>query len=158
MRCSERLRALSMNVAQTTAEFVALFSCGLFAGAAAYITFVEHPARIACGSEVAVTEFRPSYKRASVMQASLAIIGFIATLVAWWPRRDIAWLVGGLLLVSVVPITLFAIFPTNRQLFDPGLDLRSAHTTLLLRRWGHLHAIRTLLSVMAFLILLCAVI
>jgi hypothetical protein len=146
-----------MNAVQTATQFVALFSCGLFAGAAAYITFVEHPARLARGSEVAVTEFRHSYKRASVMQASLAMIGFTASLVAWWPQGGIAWLLGGLLLVSVVPITLFAIFPTNRQLFDPGLDVHSAHTTLILRRWGHLHAIRTILSLIAFLILLYAV-
>jgi uncharacterized membrane protein len=143
-----------VNIAQTVAEFVALFSCGLFAGAAAYITFVEHPARVACGSEVAVTEFRPSYKRASVMQASLAIIGFVASLVAWWLQGGVAWLVGGLLLVSVVPITLLAIFPTNRQLLDPSLDVRSTHAAFLLRRWGQLHAIRTVLSVIAFLILL----
>jgi hypothetical protein len=28
------------------AEFIAVLSCALFAGAAIYITFVEHPARM----------------------------------------------------------------------------------------------------------------
>src|SRR5262249_49413384 len=55
-------------------ELVAVLSCTLFAGAAVYVTAVEHPARMSCGTEIAVTEWAPSYKRATVMQASLAVI------------------------------------------------------------------------------------
>src|SRR5438477_5971848 len=51
-------------------EFLALCSCGLFAGAALYVNLVEHPARMSCGIAVALAEFRPSYKRATIMQAS----------------------------------------------------------------------------------------
>src|SRR6266704_5295791 len=40
-------------------EFLALCSCGLFAGAALYISLVEHPVRMSCGTDVAVNEFRP---------------------------------------------------------------------------------------------------
>ena len=36
---------------------------------AVYITLVEHPARMECGTEVAATEFRPSYRREAVLQA-----------------------------------------------------------------------------------------
>lgn len=35
------------------AEFIALLSCSLFAGASVYISLVEHPARMACGVELA---------------------------------------------------------------------------------------------------------
>jgi len=52
------------------AGFIALLSCALFTGAAVYITFVEHPARMQCGVELAAAEFAPSYRRATVMQAS----------------------------------------------------------------------------------------
>ena len=38
---------------------LATLAAGLFAGAAIYITAVEHPARLACGSELAVREFAP---------------------------------------------------------------------------------------------------
>jgi predicted dinucleotide-binding enzyme len=51
---------------------------GLFAGAAIYITAVEHPARLASGTEVALKEFAPSYHRATMMHASLAIAGCAA--------------------------------------------------------------------------------
>jgi len=41
---------------QTIAEFIAVLACGLFTGAAIYINLVEHPARMQCGVEIAVTE------------------------------------------------------------------------------------------------------
>jgi len=35
------------------AEFVAVLTCGLFAGTALYVSLVEHPARMGCGVEIA---------------------------------------------------------------------------------------------------------
>ena len=52
---------------------IAAACAGLFAGAAIYINAVEHPARLGCGNEVALREFGPSYRRATVMQGSLAV-------------------------------------------------------------------------------------
>jgi hypothetical protein len=46
---------------------LATLCSGLFAGAALYISFVEHPARMLCGTTLAITQFAPSYKRATVM-------------------------------------------------------------------------------------------
>ena len=48
-------------------ELIATICAGFFAGAAIYITLVEHPARLECGTELAVTEFGPSYRRATLM-------------------------------------------------------------------------------------------
>src|SRR5206468_5807429 len=48
-----------------------VLACGLFTGAAVYISLVEHPARMKCGVELAATEFAPSYRRATIMQANL---------------------------------------------------------------------------------------
>jgi hypothetical protein len=48
-------------------EILALACTGLFTGAAAYITFVEQPARVSVGTAAAIDEFRPSYRRGSVM-------------------------------------------------------------------------------------------
>jgi hypothetical protein len=39
--------------------------------------------------------------------------------------------------------------PTSRQLLIPGRDLASAETRALLEQWGRLHAVRTLLSLLA---------
>jgi hypothetical protein len=97
-------------------EIVATFASGIFAGAAVYINLVEQPARLSCGAELAVTEWRPSYKRGTLMQVPLALIGALSTLASWWFDSGRAWLVGGLLLLLVIPFTLIVILPTNKRL------------------------------------------
>ena len=136
------------------ALIVAAVCAGAFAGAAIYITAVEHPARISCGNDVALREFAPSYRRATVMQASLAVVGCLAGLWSAWVLGD-AWVgIGALLLGAVVPFTLVVILPTNKQLLDPSLEPSDVRTTTLLIRWGRLHAVRSVLSSVAFVIYL----
>src|SRR6266404_3466528 len=101
-------------------ESVALLASGLFTGAALYVSFVEHPARISCGTRLAITEFAPSYKRGTVMQASLAAVGTLAAIAAWLLGAPSLWLIGGLLLGAVIPFTLIVILPTNNRLLDPS--------------------------------------
>ncbi len=131
-------------------EVLATLCAGLFAGAALYITFVEHPARLECGTELAATEFGPSYRRAAVMQASLAALGFLAAITAWARGAGLAVLIGGVMLAFVIPFTLIVIFPTNKRLLDPGLDRGSPLATQLLVRWGRLHAVRSVASTLSF--------
>ena len=135
-------------------ETIATLSAGLFAGAAIYINLVEHPARMECGTELAIKEFAPSYHRATVVQVSLAVIGFLTAVAVWLIHGDFWWLVGAVLLVAVIPFTLLVIFPTNKKLLDPLLDKNSELASVLLVRWGRLHAVRSLLSLLAFLIFL----
>jgi hypothetical protein len=73
-------------------ESLALLASGLFAGAALYITFVEHPARMQWGTTLAL--FAPSYKRATIMQASLAALGTLAAIAAWLQGAPAPWLIG----------------------------------------------------------------
>jgi uncharacterized membrane protein len=131
-------------------EFLALCSCGLFAAAALYINLVEHPARMSCDVAVALTEFRPSYKRATVMQASLAAVPLVTGIAAWLAGAGLNWLIGALLIGAVIPFTLIVILPTNRRLLDSALNPSSDSALQLLRNWGRLHAIRTMLSLAAF--------
>jgi uncharacterized membrane protein len=131
-------------------EFVSTYCTGLFAGAALYVMLVEHPARLECGTELAVAEFAPSYRRGAVMQALLAALAFLAAVAAWVIDSKSAWLVGAILIVAVIPFTLLAILPTNKKLLAPSLDRNSDSARQLLIRWGRLHMVRTLLSLMAF--------
>jgi len=127
---------------------------GLFCGAALYVNLVEHPARMSCGQELAVREFAPSYRRATIMQVSLALVGLVLGLVAAWRLRD-AWIAtGAVLLGASIPFTLAFILPTNKQLLDPTLHLQSVRVAELLARWNRLHAVRTALSAVAFALLL----
>ena len=133
---------------------LATLAAGLFAGAAIYITAVEHPARLACGSELAVREFAPSYRRATLMQAPLALVGCAAGIVAGWQRSDLVLALAATLLGAVVPFTLAIMLPTNKRLLNPALDARSPAALALLLRWGRLHAIRTVLGGASFVIFL----
>jgi hypothetical protein len=134
----------------TIAMLLATVAAGLFAGAAVYVTAVEHPARVECGQILAIKEFGPSYRRAAVMQGGLAVVGLLAGLVAWYQGSGVGWLVGGVLLGALVPFTLIAIMPTNRRLLDPRLDSSSSEARELLARWGGLHAVRTVVGVAVF--------
>lgn len=136
----------------TITTLVALVAAGLFAGACVYVTVVEHPAWVECGSRFAIKQFGPSTRRAAVMQGSLAVVGLVAGVAAWGQGSGAGWLVGGLLLGAMIPFTLIIIMPTNRRLLDPGLDPDSGEARDLLKRWGHLHAVRTVVGVVAFVV------
>jgi hypothetical protein len=135
-------------------QLLATLCAGLFTGAAWYVTLVEHPARISCGTRLAITEFAPSYKRGAVMQASLAVFGSLSAFAAWLLGASKLWLLGAILLAAVIPFTLAVILPTNKRLLDPLLDQDSELASRLLHRWGKLHAVRSGVSLASFLIFL----
>jgi uncharacterized membrane protein len=135
-------------------ELIATLAATLFAGAALYINVAEHPARMALETRMAVMQWAPSYKRATLLQAPLALLSLVSGVTAWILGAHVAWLVAALLIGTVVPFTLIVVMPTNRQLLDPDRDLASAGTRKLLEKWNRLHAVRTALSLAASIIYL----
>ncbi|MEQ1557765.1 MAG: DUF1772 domain-containing protein [Methyloglobulus sp.] len=133
-------------------QFIAILSVAIFAGAAIYINVAEHPARMGCDTKTAATVWAPSYKRAYVMQASLAVMGFISGLTVWFLKGSILWLLGATCIGAVIPFTFMVIMPTNQQLLAPERDLSSTETRELLVKWGNLHAVRSILSFIALVI------
>ncbi|MDE2365619.1 MAG: DUF1772 domain-containing protein [Betaproteobacteria bacterium] len=105
-----------------------------------------------CDTKTAATVWAPSYKRATYMQAPLAILSLLAGIAAWLLGGGLMWLVGAMFIGLVVPFTFLAIMPTNHQLLAPGRDLSSGETRALLERWGRLHAVRSVLSFIASVI------
>ena len=138
------------------AGLTATLAAALFAGAAIYINLVEHPARLSCGTELAARQFAPSYRRATVMQVSLALVATLAGLGQWVSGAGAAWLAGALCIFAVIPFTLIVILPTNNKLLEPGRDKSSSETRRLLEAWGQLHAVRSLLGLAAALVYLRA--
>jgi hypothetical protein len=130
--------------------WIATAAAGLFAGAALYVSLVEHPARVGCGPPMAVAQFRLSYPRGAALQAPLAVVGGLAGVGAWLAGAPAGWLGAGVLLGLVVPYTLVAIMPTNRRLLDRALEPDTPEAERLLRRWGFMHLARTALSLLAF--------
>ena len=134
-------------------DLVTLLSLGLFAGAALYVTLVEHPARLRCGTALGIAEFGPSYRRGAVMQASLAAVGCLVGVADWARGHGVLPLAAGLLMAAVIAFTLVVILPTNKRLLDPALDSGSAEAATLLARWGRLHGVRTVLGGAALLLI-----
>ena len=108
------------------------------------------------GVDLALREWAPSYKRASVMQASLAVIGGVTGVLAWALLGGLGYLVGALLLLTVVPFTLLVVFPTNKRLLELHAEGQIGNARELLERWNALHAVRIALSVVAFVFMLRA--
>jgi hypothetical protein len=92
------------------------------------------------------------------MQVFLATAATLGGFAAWLAGGGAAWLIGALAIASVVPFTLVVVLPTNTRLLVPGRDLGSAETRQLLEAWGRLHAVRSLLSVVATLVFLYALV
>lgn len=142
---------------ETILKFLALFSSGIFTGAAFYLTTVEQPARMSLGVEAALEQFRPSYKRAAPQQATLAIVCFLSSAAIAALTHDWLWLLGGSLVGAVVPFTFLFMMPTNRLLLDNTEELEIELERARLAKWARLHAVRTVLSLFGFLVLLWVV-
>ena len=125
---------------------LALVTAAVFAGAALYINLVEQPARLALNDAALLVEWKPAYKRGTLLQAPLAIVGFVLGAIAWWQSRHGLWIAGALLMLANWPVTYFIIMPTNNRLMAIDPANASADARKLIERWGSLHAIRTVLS------------
>jgi hypothetical protein len=135
---------------------LALTTAAVFTGAAFYVNFAEQPARLTLDDRPLLAEFKPSYKRGFLMQAPLAVLGFLLGLAAWWTTADARWLAGGLALLAAWPYTLLAIMPTNNRLLDMPLVHAGTESRALLEKWGRLHAGRTALGALSTLLFLWA--
>jgi len=118
----------------------------VFATAALYITLVEHPARLATDDAALLAQWRPSYERALPIQAGLAILGGLLGAVVWHQTRDWRWLAGSVALLGNWPFTLIGIMPTNKTLMATPESMAGPDSRALLRRWGALHNVRSLLG------------
>lgn len=136
-------------------QFLATLCAALFAGAALYINWAEHPARMSLDTRAAAQQWAPSYQRATMLQAPLALISLVCGVLAWIQGAGLGWLIGAVLVGTVVPFTFAVIMPTNKRLLEEGRDLESDETRQLLVRWGQLHAFRTALSLVGTVIFLC---
>ena len=134
----------------------ALVVAALFTGAAFYVNFAEQPARLNLDDRSLLMEWKPAYKRGFAMQASLAVVGFLLGLAAWWQTGKWWWLIGALLIIANWPYTLIGIMPTNQKLTATEITNAGPESRSLIEKWGRLHAVRTGLGAAATLVFLWA--
>jgi hypothetical protein len=85
------------------------------------------------------------------MQSTLAIVGFVLGVAAWWQSGILAFLLGAVLMLANWPWTLLGVMPTNRALMATDLTSAGGATRALLVKWNSLHAVRTGLGAAATL-------
>jgi uncharacterized membrane protein len=132
----------------------AILSTAIFTGAAIYVSLVEHPARSEVTTECAIAQWRPSYRRAAMMQAALAIVATVLAIASWISGAGSSWLLAAVLIASVVPFTLVVMWPINKQLENSARETSSEQVRVLLNQWGRLHAVRSALSLAALLLMI----
>ncbi|MGH7841446.1 MAG: DUF1772 domain-containing protein [Candidatus Binataceae bacterium] len=136
-------------------NLIATLSAAFFAGGATYVSLAEHPARLA-DPAIALRQFQLSYPRAARWQASMAALCLLTAVVATWLGAGWWCAIGGLAVGAVIPFTLIVMKPLNHRLLDQTIPLTTAEAAALLRRWGQLHWVRSLLGALGLLILLAS--
>ena len=140
------------TIPRQLAEYCGTFCCGVFFGAALYVSLVQHPAALETGTDFAARFFALMYGRASVMQASLAVASAVAAFTAYSLKAGRIWLVAAVVICSVIPFTLLVIDPVNQQL--KTIEPTASGLLDLLNQWGRLHWFRTLASGVSFMLCL----
>jgi hypothetical protein len=82
---------------------LALTAAAIFTGAAVYVNVAEQPARLKLDDRALLAEWKPSYKRGAAMQASIALIGCVLGLIAWWQTSQPGFLIGAVAMVAPWP-------------------------------------------------------
>ena len=129
---------------------LAVLTTGLYSGASLHVLLVEHPARMACATPVALAQWRCSVRQAARVQPVYAVLGTVFGVLSWWGDGGLLFLAAAALLGATIPFRRLVVRPVVRQLLDEALDPAGARTRDLLAAYGRLHAVRSVLSLVAF--------
>jgi Anthrone oxygenase len=135
---------------------LALVIAALFTGAAVYINVAEQPARLQLDDQSMLSQWKRAYRRGTAMQAPLAIIGFLAGVLAWRQTGDWRWLIGAVVLIANWPYTFIGVMPTNKDLMATDPAHAGSQSRRLIEKWAMLHAVRAGLGVAATAIFMWA--
>lgn len=155
-----------MDISSTSAQpgtnselamaMLALVAATAFAAIAIYISLVEQPARLALEAPAALMQWSSGFPTAMKIQGGLALLcgalgGFLS-----FRMRNWLWLAGAVVAVANWPFTLVWLMPINDALLSTSAEQAGHGSQSLLAAWGHLHAVRSVLGVVAMAIFAAA--
>ncbi len=138
-------------------KFLALLSSGMFAGAAFYLTTVEHPARMSVGRFACAAGISPQLQTRRTATGLLAIVCFLCGVSLAMLTQHWLWLLGGILRGSRRAVYISVQCADQSVASRRGQAARCTDAGIPAREMGSAsHAVRTVLSVLGFLVLLWA--
>jgi hypothetical protein len=133
----------------TYLRVLTLVAATAFAAIAIYISLVEQPARLVLEAPAALTQWSRSYPAAMKIQGGLALLcGALGAFLSFRTRNWL-WLAGAAIAVANWPFTLVWLMPINDVLLSMSAEQAGRGSQSLLVAWGHLHAVRSALGIVA---------
>ncbi|XP_068711444.1 uncharacterized protein [Montipora capricornis] len=137
-------------------EVLSTVTVGAFSGAAFYINVVEHPARMTLTDTKAChQEWMESFDRAKVFQSRLALVSIISGAGAYYcnPEKGLPFLLGGGILATIFPYTLFILKPNSIDpIYDKEITSKKSETVIrdTINKWNNYHMVRSFISLPVF--------
>ena len=131
----------------------ALVLSGLFAGGAMMQTIVDHPARVSADKPCAVSQMQRSLERVDPYMPALATLAAAAGIGSFFTGGTFGDLVAAGLFFAIGIHTFALIIPINKQIMSISPihgDVAAAHR--LMKRWGFLHAFRSMAGTSALIL------
>lgn len=121
-------------------------------GIAFAASIIVHPILTKVKKVTAIEVFKPFFDKTHVAVLVMSIIVTVLALILsiissnWW------WFGISLLMHLNGPYTIFLMMPLNKRLMEEDVDPLSEQTNSDLKKWGSLHAVRTVLNGSVFIL------
>ncbi|KAG0272803.1 hypothetical protein BGZ95_011410 [Linnemannia exigua] len=135
-----------------SAKILTVASIGLFAGQALAYNAIIMPALRSVSPETALPIWAKSYAIGKNMQVCLILTSVLAGLPVYHRTQNVFFLIGPLMMASIIPFTMAFIMPVNHTLLDildgkgDGKKGGAGNLSVLYNKWDLLHFGRTVLS------------
>lgn len=137
-------------------EVVSTVAAGIFVGGAVYINLVEHPARMTLpDTKSCHKEWMESFDRARVLQGRLALVSALSGAGAYYcnPKKGLPFLVGGGLVATIFPYTLFVLKPNSIDpIYDEEITNKKSESVVreTIDKWNSYHMVRSIVTLPVF--------
>jgi len=137
-------------------EVVSTVATGIFVGNALYVNLVEHPARMTIADTKSChKEWMESFDRAKVLQSRLALVSIVSGAGAYYcnSKKGLPFLVGGGLIATIFPYTLFILKPNSIDpIYDEEITSKKSESVVMetIDKWNSYHMVRSLITLPVF--------